>query len=116
MEPGTDVPALRVGRPPHHVVEDRERLASLASLTDQQRTALWLYGLGLSYGEIARRQGSSAHAIERQLKRARRTLARGGAEPRSAAPARERAAPRPGSARLLPARAAPPSGRAAAAR
>lgn len=116
MERGTDVAALRVGRPPHDLVEDRERLASLAALTQRQRTALWLYGLGLRYDEIARRQGSTAHAVEHQLQRARRTLARGASAPGPGAALPRSSAPRPGSARLRPARAAAPSRRAAAAR
>jgi RNA polymerase sigma factor (sigma-70 family) len=74
IEQGTDVATLRVARPPHKLVEDRERLASLSVLPHRQQTALWLYGLGLSYDEIARCQGSTAHAVEHRLHRARNAL------------------------------------------
>jgi RNA polymerase sigma factor (sigma-70 family) len=123
IEQGTDVAALRMDLPPHNLAEARERLASLASLPHRQRAALWLYGLGLSYAEIARCQGGTAHAVEHRLQRARKALRkREDAAPRTrkAATPRARQASAPGRdsarlARTAPARAAP-SRRAAAAR
>lgn len=61
-------------RAPHSLAEDRERLGSLTSLPQPQQRLLWLFGLGLSYEEIARRQGCTARAVERRLYRARASL------------------------------------------
>lgn len=57
--------------------EHRERLSAIASLSCRQQRLLWLYGLGLSYEEIAARDGCTARTVERQLKRARETLREG---------------------------------------
>jgi RNA polymerase sigma factor (sigma-70 family) len=54
--------------------EQRERLSAIASLSRRQQRLLWLYGLGLTYEEIATRDGCTARTVERQLKRARETL------------------------------------------
>jgi RNA polymerase sigma factor (sigma-70 family) len=56
------------------VIEDRERLRSLAALPPRQQRVLWLYGAGLSYQEIARRQGCTSRTVERQLQNARAAL------------------------------------------
>jgi RNA polymerase sigma factor (sigma-70 family) len=74
LEQGTEIAPLRPGRPPEALAEDHERLASLTSLSPPQQRVLWLFGLGLSYEEIARRQGCTSRAVERQLQRARATL------------------------------------------
>ena len=57
--------------------EHRERLSAIASLSRRQQRLLWLYGLGLSYEEIASRDGCTARTVERQLKRARDALREG---------------------------------------
>lgn len=62
-EPGVD-----------QVVERRERLASISRLPVGQQRALWLLGLGLSYGEIAGREGCSERSVERRLYRGRQRL------------------------------------------
>jgi RNA polymerase sigma factor (sigma-70 family) len=54
--------------------ENRERLGSLSSLSVRQQRLLWLYGLGLTYEEIASRDGCTSRTVERQLKRARESL------------------------------------------
>jgi RNA polymerase sigma-70 factor (ECF subfamily) len=76
IEQGTDVASLRNVAAPQKLAEDRERLASLATLPRRQQKLLWLYGLGLSYQEIAQCQGSTTRAVERQLHRARAALRR----------------------------------------
>jgi RNA polymerase sigma factor (sigma-70 family) len=54
--------------------EQRERLRAISTLSPRQQRLLWLYGLGLSYEEIATHDGCSARTVERQLQRARATL------------------------------------------
>lgn len=61
-------------RAPHSMAEDRERLGSLAWLPPGQRRLLWLFGIGLSYEEIAQRQGCTGRVVERQLHQARASL------------------------------------------
>jgi RNA polymerase sigma factor (sigma-70 family) len=63
-----------LNRAPHSMAEDRERLGSLTSLPQGQQRLLWLFGLGLSYEEIARRQGCTGRVVERQLHQARASL------------------------------------------
>jgi RNA polymerase sigma factor (sigma-70 family) len=74
LEQGAEFTARQVDRPPDALIEARERLGALASLPHRQRQVLWLYGVGLSYEEIARRQGCSSRAVERQLQNARAAL------------------------------------------
>jgi len=59
---------------PDGLYERRERLRSLTSLSARQQRLLWLYGLGLSYDEIAVRDGCTARTVERHLQRARSRL------------------------------------------
>jgi RNA polymerase sigma factor (sigma-70 family) len=77
-EPPLDAQLVRRGadpRPgPADRYEQRERLDALSSLSLRQQRLLWLYGLGLTYDEIALRHGCTARTVERQLKRARETL------------------------------------------
>jgi RNA polymerase sigma factor (sigma-70 family) len=74
LERGLDVRPWPGDRSPHLVAEEHERLRSLASLPARQQRLLWLYGVGLSYEEIARSQGCTSRTVERQLNRARTTL------------------------------------------
>jgi RNA polymerase sigma factor (sigma-70 family) len=59
---------------PAELVERRARLAALASLPLRQQRLLWLRGLGLSYDEIALRDGCTKRTVERQLNVARMAL------------------------------------------
>jgi RNA polymerase sigma factor (sigma-70 family) len=65
---------LRPASSPQGLAENRERLGSLAQLSQRQQRFLWLYGVGLTYEEIARMQGCTARTVERQLHRARSSL------------------------------------------
>ena len=58
------------------LVEQRARLESIRTLPERQQRLVWLQGLGLSYSEMAGETGATRRTIERQLLRARRTLAR----------------------------------------
>jgi RNA polymerase sigma factor (sigma-70 family) len=68
------IPASDFRPGPSEVFEQRERLSSLSSLPPRQQRLLWLYGLGLTYEEIAARDGCTPRTVERQLKRARTVL------------------------------------------
>lgn len=59
---------------PPELYEQRERLGRLVSLPPRQQRLLWLRGLGLSYHEIAKRDGCTPRTVERQLQRARADL------------------------------------------
>lgn len=72
IEAGGDAPDHRPG--PLDLCERRERLSTLSSLSPRQQRLLWLYGLGLTYAEIAEHDGCTARTVERQLQRARATL------------------------------------------
>ena len=61
------------------LVEERARLDSVRALPDRQRRLLWLQGLGLSYREMAGETGMTRRTVERQLMRARSSLAKAGA-------------------------------------
>jgi RNA polymerase sigma factor (sigma-70 family) len=69
-----EIPAPDPRPGPAERFAQRERLSTLASLSTRQQRLLWLYGLGLTYEEIATRDGCTARTVERQLKRARETL------------------------------------------
>jgi RNA polymerase sigma factor (sigma-70 family) len=58
------------------LVEQRARLESMRALPDRQRRLLWLQGLGLSYREMAGETGMTRRTVERQLMRARSSLAK----------------------------------------
>ena len=59
---------------PHGLVARRERLAGIGALPERQQRVLWLHALGLSYTEIAVREGCTTRTVERQLLRARQRL------------------------------------------
>jgi DNA-directed RNA polymerase specialized sigma24 family protein len=59
---------------PEEVILQRERLASLGSLTRRQQQMVWLQSFGLSYAEIAAHTGCTARTVERQLLRAKRRV------------------------------------------
>lgn len=69
-----EIPALDPRPGPAEVCQQLERLGLLMSLAPRQRRQLWMYGLGLSYREIATHDGCTARTVERQLQRARATL------------------------------------------
>lgn len=73
IENGIDFASSR-DRSPEPLLESHERLGMLSSLSERQQRLLWLYGLGLTYEEIARRQGCTSRTVERQIQRARTTL------------------------------------------
>lgn len=62
---------------PAELIEQRERLATLTLLPVRQQRLLWLRGLGLSYDEIAVRDGCTKRTVERQLNLARIALRSG---------------------------------------
>src|SRR5581483_3463686 len=59
---------------PQQLVEQRERLAAVRRLPERQQRIVWLHALGLTYGEIAARQGCTVRTVERQLLRGKQTL------------------------------------------
>jgi RNA polymerase sigma factor (sigma-70 family) len=52
-----------------------ERLGAIDRLPERQQRLVWLQGLGFSYSEMAGVTGDSPRTVQRQLLRARRTLA-----------------------------------------
>jgi RNA polymerase sigma factor (sigma-70 family) len=60
------------------LVEQKNRLESIRALPERQRRLLWLQGLGLSYREMAGETGMTRRTVERQLIRARSSLAQAG--------------------------------------
>ena len=60
------------------LVEQKHRLESIRALPERQRRLVWLQGLGLSYREIAGETGMTRRTVERQLLRARSSLAKAG--------------------------------------
>ncbi len=69
-----ELPARDPG--PDGIAELRGRLAEIRRLPVRQQRVVWLHGLGYEYSEIAERTGDSRRTVERQLLRAKRTLAR----------------------------------------
>ena len=61
------------------LVEQKHRLESIRALPERQRRLVWLQGLGLSYREMAGETGMTRRTVERQLMRARSSLAKAGA-------------------------------------
>jgi len=61
------------------LVEQRARLDSVRALPDRQCRLVWLQGLGLSYREMSGETGMTRRTVERQLMRARASLAKAGA-------------------------------------
>ena len=57
------------------LVEQRARLESIRTLPERQQRLVWLQGLGLTYTEMAGQTGVTRRTVERQLLRAKRTLA-----------------------------------------
>jgi RNA polymerase sigma factor (sigma-70 family) len=74
VELGTDLGSAPPARGPDTICEQRERLAGLSSVSLRQQRLLWLYGLGLSYEEIARHEDCTQRTVERQLQQARASL------------------------------------------
>ncbi|HUA50200.1 MAG TPA: sigma-70 family RNA polymerase sigma factor [Solirubrobacteraceae bacterium] len=62
---------------PDVVLQRRERLEQLRRLPERQQRVLWMNALGLSYAEIALREGCTVRTVERQLLRARQNLKQG---------------------------------------
>ena len=58
------------------LAEQKSRLDSIQALPERQRRLLWLQGLGLSYREMAGETGMTRRTVERQLIRARSSLAK----------------------------------------
>lgn len=73
-EQGADLWTAPTACGPDMVCEQRERLAALSSVSVRQQRLLWLYGLGLSYEEIARHEDCTSRTVERQLQQARTSL------------------------------------------
>jgi RNA polymerase sigma factor (sigma-70 family) len=65
--------------PIEDLVELHVRLDSVRALPDRQRRLVWLQGLGLSYREMAGETGMTRRTVERQLMRARSSLAKASA-------------------------------------
>lgn len=59
---------------PEDIVAQRERLARVKGLPVRQQRLVWLHALGLSYAEMASREGYTLRTVERQLLRARSAL------------------------------------------
>jgi RNA polymerase sigma factor (sigma-70 family) len=57
------------------LIEQRARLESIRILPERQQRLVWLQGLGLTYTEMAGQTGATRRTVERQLLRAKRTLA-----------------------------------------
>jgi RNA polymerase sigma factor (sigma-70 family) len=57
------------------LIEQKDRLESIRALPERQRRLVWLQGLGLSYREMAGETGMTRRTVERQLMRARSSLA-----------------------------------------
>ncbi len=61
------------------LIEQKHRLNAIRRLPERQRRLMWLSGLGLSYREMAGETGMTRRTVERQLLRARSSLAKTGA-------------------------------------
>lgn len=61
---------------PDERIEQREQLGTIATLPERQQRLLWLQGFGLSYAEMAVREGCTVRTVERQLLRAKGTMRR----------------------------------------
>ena len=70
--PAPSTPALL-----DELVEQRARLEAITILPERQQRLVWLQGLGLTYTEMAGQTGTTRRTVERQLLRAKRTLAAG---------------------------------------
>lgn len=64
---------------PQELLELRERLVSSGWISPRQRRLVWLHAFGLDYHEIARYEGCTRRAVERQLLRGKRGLLRAAA-------------------------------------
>jgi RNA polymerase sigma factor (sigma-70 family) len=58
------------------LIEQKHRLNEIRRLPERQRRLMWLQGLGLSYREMAGETGMTQRTVERQLLRARSSLAK----------------------------------------
>lgn len=59
---------------PDVLLEHWERLAELGRLPERQQRLVWMHAVGLSYVEIAVREGCTVRTVDRQLIRARRAI------------------------------------------
>ncbi|HEX3833358.1 MAG TPA: sigma-70 family RNA polymerase sigma factor [Solirubrobacteraceae bacterium] len=57
------------------LIDHRARLEAIRILPERQQRLVWLQGLGLTYTEMAGQTGTTRRTVERQLLRAKRTLA-----------------------------------------
>lgn len=74
-EQAGDHPPPRTPALLEELVEQRARLESIRILPERQQRLVWLQGLGLTYTEMAGQTGTTRRTVERQLLRAKRTLA-----------------------------------------
>jgi RNA polymerase sigma factor (sigma-70 family) len=70
-----DRPALSTPGLLDELIEQRARLEAIRILPQRQQRLVWLQGLGLTYTEMAGQTGTTRRTVERQLLRAKRTLA-----------------------------------------
>ena len=69
------VPAASAPELLDELMDQRARLDSIRILPERQQRLVWLHGLGLTYTEMAGQTGTTRRTVERQLLRAKRTLA-----------------------------------------
>lgn len=74
LESAAESPVLHVAGPDERL-ELRQRLGLLTVLPVRQQRLMWLRGLGLSYREMAVREGCTPRTVERQLARAGHAVA-----------------------------------------
>jgi RNA polymerase sigma factor (sigma-70 family) len=75
LEVGFDPAADSESSEPVDRAQQREQLALVRQLPDRQQRIVLLQAAGLSHGEIARVTGDTERTVQRQLYRARNTLA-----------------------------------------
>ncbi len=68
--------SLRTPALMEELAEQRARLDAIRDLPARQQRLVWLQGLGFTYDEMADETGATRRTVERQLGRARGTLAR----------------------------------------
>jgi len=73
LETGLEPPAPQRGPPEH--AQDHEQLELLRQLPDRQQRIVILRAAGLNHAEISRATGDTERTVQRQLYRARATLA-----------------------------------------
>lgn len=73
-ETSAELQSLLLDPGPSELVEWRDQLATLSLLSRRQQRVLWMKGLGLTYDEIAERDGCTRRTVQRQLEHARNAL------------------------------------------